>query len=337
MKRFALMFMTMVFLTGRAAADPNVFTPWDALIDDPNLGPNWQLSDDWATDLYSINGGAYQLGFGLARTDGGPRGMNALALVVDGNAIGHHETDAQQGYFDVLNGGDSNIFEDLLIMVAVEANGLDDRFGLALATDANTLDVNGLPYYHAFDPNADFVYYDPNALGYDTGRPSGIYWKTVPSYDPITYLFNRGMVSILGLEKIGLAPGASARIYYDFNDLDCRAVFNVYGSVRKKDKKTGETSILVYHTNRSLTDPNDANAQVSTFAVIPPCWVLDLDGSGRVDFADLMIIGNHLGQSVDETTPPARQRVDVDGNGVIDWQDVTAFVERYIQWCSDDQ
>ncbi len=49
------------------------------------------------------------------------------------------------------------------------------------------------------------MHYDPNALGYDTGRPSGLYWKTTPSTNPATYLFNQGMVSIYALEKIYLA------------------------------------------------------------------------------------------------------------------------------------
>jgi len=311
---------------GAGASQKTAYVPWDALIDDPNLGPNWQLSPEWATYLYSIDGGAYPLAFGLARTDGGPRGLNALKLVVDGNDTGHHETTARQGFFDVINTGDNNTFTDLLLMIAVDAGRLNESFGLTLATDVNTVDGSGHPYEYVFDPQADFVYYDPCRLGYDTGRPSGLYWNTIPDYEPTTYLYNQGMISIYALKKVNLAPGTGARIYYSFTGLDCRAVFNVYGSVQKKDKSTGLTVTQVYHTNRAVADPNDPAAQVSTFAVIPPRWILDLDGNGCVNFADMDVIGTNLGRPVDDTTEARLRLADVDGNGLIDWEDVTTFV-----------
>jgi hypothetical protein len=334
MKQFVLISMMAMWVSVAGAAVEEGFFPWDDLIDDFDLGPNWQLSTGQAqANLYSINGGAYPLGFGLARNDGGARGMNGLVFVQDGNAVGHHVSSMPQGHFEVLNSGDTNTFEDLLLMVTLDAKGLDNHVGLTLSTDANTLDVNDQAYHYNFDPNTDFVYYDPNALGYDTGRPSGLYWNTTPSTNPATYLFNQGMVSIYALEKIYLAPSASTRVYYDISGLDCRVVFSVYGSVKKKDKHTGETVTLIYHTNRDVVDANEVNADVSSFAVVPPCWSLDLDGSGRVDVADLLVIGDYLGWVVDETSPAILHRVDVDGNGLIEWQDVSAFADQVVTLC----
>jgi len=308
----------------------DAFVPWDALIDDPNMGPGWLKSDLWANYMYTINGDAYQLAFGLARSDGGPRGMNALKFSAHAQSIGHHETENQEGYFDILNTGDTNTYEDLLLLVSVDAQSLPHDFGLVIAADCNDI-TGGLSTCdsaYRFDPLMDFSFYDPNALGYDTGRPSGVYWKTTPTSEPLSYLFDRGMVTVYGLKQVKLGPdGASVRVYYDFDNLDSSAVFSVYGSVRKKDKTTGETVVTVYHTNRAVANPDNPTEEVSTFAVIPPFHPADLDENRLVDLHDLVWLKQFLGQSCAEDNTDECARADLDGNGRVDLQDAGVFIE----------
>jgi hypothetical protein len=307
----------------------DAFVPWDALIDDPNMGPGWLKSDLWASYIYTVNGDAYQLAFGLARGDGGPRGMNALKFAVGTDSIGHHETESQEGYFDILNTGDTNTYEDLLLLVSIDAQSLPVGFGLALGTDCHDIsdslaDCNSV--YH-FDPNLDFSFYDPNTLGYDTGRPSGLYWKTTPTRDPLSYLFEKGMCTIYGLKQVQLGPnGSSVRVHYDFDNLNTSAVFSVYGSVSKKDKTRGETFVTVYHTNRAVANPDSSSEEVSTFAVIPPFHPADLDKNRKVDLKDLIWLNRYMDQPCDDTGD-ACIRADLDKNGQVDLQDVAVFID----------
>ena len=309
--------------------EADAFVPWDALIDDPNLGPGWLKSDLWANYIYTVNGDAYQLAFGLARSDGGPRGMNALKFSVGTTTIGHHETESQEGYFDILNTGDNNSYEDLLLLVSIESQSLPPDFGLVIAVDCN--DSIGDPptcgISYRFDPNTDFSFYDPDVLGYDTGRPSGLYWKTTPTREPLSYLFDRGMVTVYGLKQVQLGPnGSSVRVYYDFDDLNTSAVFSVYGSVSRHDKTSGETQVTVYHTNRAVANPDNPLEEVSTFAVIPPFHPADLDKNRKVDLQDLIWLNQYMGHACADTTN-ACVRADLDENGQVDLQDVAVFIE----------
>lgn len=305
------------------------FVPWDPLVDDPNMGPGWLKSNLWANYIYTVNGDAYQLAFGLARSDGGPRGMNALKFSVGEEHIGHLETEDQEGSFEILNTGDNNTFEDLLLLVTVEGQSLGPDFGLRIAPDCNEIvnDLSTCDAVYSFDPNADFVFYDPNALGYDTGRPSGLYWKTTPVYEPLTYLFDRGMVTVYGLQQVKLPPnGGSVRVFYDFDNLNSAAVFSVYGSIKKKDKTTGETSVTVYHSNRAVANADNPLEENSTFAVIPPFHPADLSQDRQVDLRDLVWLNQYLGQACTDSTAPCA-RSDLNQDGQIDWEDVAVFIE----------
>jgi hypothetical protein len=308
----------------------HAFVPWDALIDDPNMGPGWLKSDLWANYIYTVNGDAYQLAFGLARSDGGPRGMNSLKFSVGAESIGHHETENQEGYFDILNTGDTNTYEDLLLLVSIDAQSLPHNFGLGIATDCNNI-TGGLSTCdsaYRFDPIVDFTFHDPNALGYDTGRPSGLYWKTTPSSETLSYLFDKGMVTVYGLKQVNLGPnGASVRVYYDFDNLNTSAAFSVYGSVSKKDKTTGEFLVTVYHTNRTVANPDNPTEEVSTFAVIPPFHPADLDENRKVDLHDLVWLRQFLGQTCADDNADECTRADLDGNGRVNLQDVGVFIE----------
>lgn len=289
------------------------FIPWGALESMAGLGPSWLKSDDWTEYLYTVNDRAYALAFGLARSDSGPRGANALVFVQDGDAAGHHVAEQVQGSFEVANTGDTNTFEDLVIMVTLDATQLNSDLELRMWTDANDSMI-------AFDPASDFVWYDPCDLGYATGRPSGIYALTTPSYEPVTYLFNQGMMTVVSFEQVNLEPGASVRFYYDFAFLQARAVFSVYGSVNKK----GETTI--YHTNRSVANPENPEEQVSTFAVMPPYLQADLDGNGLIDLRDVAFLGQCMGQSLAEDPNQGCPSADLDANGQVDLEDAARLL-----------
>jgi len=307
----------------------DAFVPWDALIDDPNLGPGWLKSELWTNYIYTVNGDAYQLAFGLARGDGGPRGMNALKFSADTTGVGHLETENQQGYFDILNTGDNNTYEDLLLLVSIEGQSLSPDFGLVIAVDCSDSmgDLPTCSVSYRFDPNVDFSFYDPNALGYDTGRPSGLYWKTAPTREPLSYLFEKGMCTIYGLKQVQLGPnGSSVRVHYDFDNLSTSAVFSVYGSVSKKDKTSGETLVTVYHTNRAVANPDNPLEEVSAFAVIPPFHPADLDENRKVDLKDLIWLNQYMGQSCADTTD-ACAKADLDEDGQVDLQDVVVFID----------
>lgn len=295
------------------------FWPWSALNNLEGLGPNWLKSDDWTEYLFTANDRAYELDFGLARSDGGPRGANALKFVWEGEALGHHVAEALQGSFEVANTGDTNTFEDIIVMVALDANQLNSDFGLSLWTDANESRVT-------FDPPEDFVWYDPCALGYDTGRPSGIYALTEPSFEPVTYLFNRGWISLISLEQTHVGPGESVRVYFDFDYLQTQAVFNVYGSVNKK----GVTSI--YHTNRSVANPENAKEKVSTLAVMPSYLQADLDGNGLINLRDVAFLGQCMGRGGTDPLDAACAVADLDESGQVDLDDAAqliALIQEY--------
>ncbi len=289
------------------------FMPWGVLEVVEGMGPNWLKSDDWTEYLYTVNDRAYALSFGLARSDGGPRGANALKFVHNQEALGHHVETQVQGYFDVINTGDTNTFEDLVILVALDANQLNPDFGLTLWTDANES-------LFAFDPAKDFVWYDPCALGYDTGRPSGIYFLTTPSYEPVTYLFNQGQISQVSLEQINLAPSTSARVYYAFDCLQAKAVFSVYGTVNKKGK------ISIYHSNRSVANSENAKEEVSTFAVLPDYLQADLDNNGLINLRDVAFLGQCMGQVVAGDPNQVCTPADLDANGQIDMEDTSLLL-----------
>ncbi len=289
------------------------FVPWGVLEVVDGLGPTWLKSDDWTEYLYTVNDRAYALSFGLARSDGGPRGANALKFVHHQEAVGHHVDEQVQGYFDVINTGDTNTFEDLVILVALDANQLNPDFGLTMWTDANES-------LFTFDPARDFVWYDPCALGYDTGRPSGIYPLTTPSYEPVTYLFNQGQISLVSLEQVNLAPSAFARVYYAFDCLQAKAVFSVYGTVNKKGK------ISIYHSNRSVANPDNSGEEVSTFAVLPDYLQADLDDNGLINLRDVAFLGQCMGQIVVDDPNQACAAADLDGNGQVDMEDTSVLL-----------
>jgi hypothetical protein len=315
-KRVLIIVMVLGTMSVHAQdVEPNdvPFVPWGVLEVVEDLGPTWLKSDDWTEYLYTVNDGAYALSFGLARSDGGPRGANALKFVHNQEEVGHHVANQVQGYFDVINTGDTNTFEDLVILVALDANQLNPDFGLKMWTDANES-------LFTFDPARDFVWYDPCALGYDTGRPSGIYPLTTPSYEPVAYLFDQGLISQVSFEQVNLAPSASARFYYAFDCLQAKAVFSVYGSVNKNGKRS------IYHSNRSVANPENSKEQVSTFAALPHYLQADLDGNGLINLRDVAFLGQCMGQTVADDPNQSCAPADLDMNGQVDMEDTAAFL-----------
>ncbi len=316
-QRLMICLVVLGTLTASAqTVEPNEapFVPWSVLEVAEGLGPTWLKSDGWTEYLYTVNDRAYALSFGLARSDGGPRGANALKFVHNQEALGHHVNEQVQGYFDVINTGDTNTFEDLVILVALDANQLDPDFGLKMWADANES-------LFVFDPARHFVWYDPSALGYDTGRPSGINPLTIPSYEPVAYLFNQGLISQVSFGQVNLAPSASARLYYAFDCLQAKAVFSVYGSVNKK----GKTSI--YHSNRSVANPENPDEQVSTFSVMPSYLQADLDGNGLINLRDVAYLGQCMNQAWAGDPASACASADLDADGQVDMQDAERLLE----------
>ena len=242
-----LVVLHLVVMIGVSVGASNDFDPWEPLVDDSWIyfgGPPDRLI------MHTVNGRDFEVGFDQARGDNSARGMNALKFSFKGANTGHMIATEWDGSFDIQNTGDSRTFSDLAILVSIDADARPRGFSPSLG-------VQGEPPYH-FDPKKDFGFYDHPE--YDTGRPSGYYSVTSPPGEGLSHAFERGMVSVLGIENVTLRPGTSVTVDYEFENLPGTAVFSVYG----RDSNVG----WIYHTNRAVLDDNRPESPVSTFEVV---------------------------------------------------------------------
>ena len=106
-----------------------------------------------------------------------------------------------------------------------------------------------------------------------------------PNVEPLTYAFDKGMVTVYGLSGMQpLAPGKTVNIDYGFDYLPGPAIFSVYGFIGTDPAPT------IYHTNKAFLDQNDPAGnknKISTFAVTVKG---DLNSDLVVDINDLKIL-----------------------------------------------
>lgn len=215
---------------------------------------------------------SYPISFVQAASNDKARGMNAIKFIHGGMTEGHLVSKDKSGTFKIVNTGDSNVFTDILLLIAIDADSLAPEFSM-------TVNLAGqVPYQ--LDPN-DFAYYDN-----EYGRPSGFYSITTPDTDPISYAFDTAMVGVYGVSGVtGLDPlGGTITIDYSFDHVPAPVVFSVYGYVATDPEPT------VYHTNRAFIDINNTSKKVSTFAVTVDG---DLNGDLKVDLADIAILSEN--------------------------------------------
>ncbi len=325
-----------------SAQDP-LSMPWSPLTVDVDVPANWLDVHTEPAMMYPVNGGAYTLGFQGLKNDSSPRGMKSLRFVQGDKSSGHITQSTLQGTMAIRNAGDNRTFTDLLVVVAIDANALPADFSLTL--EGHTLETEGVQVA-VLDPNSDFVYYDPNALGYPVGRPSGCYTacnavngcrSTVPASEPLSYLFDRGMVSMYAFKAVDLLPTKNIddqaslplydyRISYSVRNLYTPMSFNVYGYDAIVD--------LVYHTNRSIPGEDPKNGKVSTFVVLPQAPEADFTGDWYVDINDLALLAQHYGLAVEPETPEAV--FDLSGDGLVDRHDLEILMGSYESLCGYD-
>lgn len=246
---------------GAAPVQAALTQPWDPLVmyTDPGGAGQWESwlrpsNQDPTLPLYTVNGGTYGVGFDLQNKKGQASGMKALTFSYQGASTGHMVAQTPAGQFSVLNTGDNRTFTDLVLLVAIDADSLPATFAMSL----------GLAGQAAGYDASDFVWYDPAALGYLSGRPAGYFGETSPTREDLAYDFTAGMISLIALRgadlgpQVGSAPG-EAVIDYAFTDLPGRAVFSVYGY----DDARG----WIYHTNRSTLETGNESTPISTFEV----------------------------------------------------------------------
>ena len=249
------------------------YIPWDELTMD-----SWiDFFDGFNPLMYPVNAldvndidFSYPIAFSQAGGGDKAKGMNALKFVHGGMTDGDLVSSDLAGSFGIRNTGDNNTFTTMLVVVAIKADSLDKDFYMNLGVQGQQtykLDVN------------DFYYYD-NPFG----RPSGYYSVTDPNNEPLTYAFDKGMVTVYGLS--GMSPLASSKtvnVDYVFNSLPGPAVFSVYGFIGTDPMPT------IYHTNKAFLDKNDTSNKnkISTFAVTVKG---DLNGDLKVDIKDFRII-----------------------------------------------
>jgi hypothetical protein len=244
------------------------YIPWDELSED-----SWiQFLGDGDPNMYPVNAAddsdveaSYPISFVQAASRNKARGMNAMKFVHGGTMEGHLVSRDKAGSFQIINTGDSNVFTDILLLIAVDADDLASAFSMTVnlaGEDPYVLDAN------------DFVYYDGQY-----GRPSGFYSITDPNNEPISYAFETAMVTVYGISGVtGLdVLGGTITVDYSFDYVPAPVVFSVYGYVDDDPEPT------IYHTNRAFIDSNNPSKQVSTFAVTVDG---DLNGDLKVDFAD---------------------------------------------------
>jgi hypothetical protein len=300
------------------------FIPWDPLRYDQVNGPSWLFTYPTPQLMYTVNGGQYEIGFGLVEADGSARGMNGMKFVVDSVNTGHHTSSDLTGSFDVLNNGGRHTFKDVLLMIAVDADILSTDFSLTIANNCGTFDCDGV---YNFDNANDFTFYDPDQLDYDTGRPCGYYWATSPTREPISYLSDTAMVTVFAFKDIYLGSGQNATINYEFKNLRTSAVFSIYAY----DEDYG----YIYHTNRSQLDGNDPSVEVSTFAVIPERPEADFSEDWRVNMVDFAMLSSCWGLPAGTDPNELSYNCDLSGNGIVDIEDLSFFAEEYLQNSAD--
>lgn len=248
------------------------YIPWDELSED-----SWiQFLGGNDPNMYPVNAAvdgdiqaSYPISFVQAASGNKARGMNALKFVHGGLMEGHLVSKDKAGSFQIVNTGDSNTFNDILLLIAIGVDSLSTDFSM-------TINLSGQAPF-SFDVN-DFVYYDNQY-----GRPSGFYSITDPNVEPISYAFETAMVTVYGISGVTrLEPlGGIITIDYSFDYVPAPVVFSVYGYVADDPEPT------IYHTNRAFIDANNTSKKVSTFAVTVDG---DLNGDLKVDFADFAII-----------------------------------------------
>jgi hypothetical protein len=258
------------------------YIPWDDLTQD-----SWiDFFDGVDPLMYPANGldandidFSYPIAFSQAGGNDKAKGMNALKFVHGGMTDGDMLSSDLVGSFGIRNTGDTNTFTTILIVVAIKANSLDKNFSMNLGLQGQKpckLDVN------------DFCYYDN-----PYGRPSGYYSITDPNTEPLTYAFDKGMVTVYGLSGMSpLAPGKTVNVDYAFGSLPGPVIFNVYGFIGTDPMPT------IYHTNKAFLDKNDSSNKnkISTFAITVKG---DLNGDLKVDIKDLEIMVDNW--TVEET------------------------------------
>jgi len=142
---------TIAVISPAKAAD---YVPWEELSQDCWI----QFLGGYDPNMYPVNAAddadieaAYPISFVQAASGNKARGMNALKFIHGGLMEGHLVSKDKAGSFKIINTGDSNIFTDVLLLIAVDANNLDPDFAMTINLQGQTpylLDVN------------DFVYYD---------------------------------------------------------------------------------------------------------------------------------------------------------------------------------
>ncbi|MCF7958914.1 MAG: hypothetical protein K9M57_10745, partial [Phycisphaerae bacterium] len=251
------------------------YIPWDALTAD-----SWIMSPDQiAPNMYPVNAAdcndintSYPVSFVQAATGDKARGMNALKFIHGGQMEGHMVSQDKAGNFKITNTGDSNVFTDILLLVAIDATHLAPDFSM-------TLNLEGQPPYYLNQD--DFAFYSS-----PLGRPSGFYSITTPENDPISYASQTAMVTVFGVTGVTGLPalGGTITIEYSFDSVPAPVVFSVYGYVGTDPEPS------IYHTNRSLIDTHNNKKNVSTFAVTVAG---DLNGDLAVDLADLAMLSQN--------------------------------------------
>jgi hypothetical protein len=271
-KLILLMLIVCFIYSERALGE---YVPWDELTadwwidffdqDDPYMYPINAAND---ADIAS----AYPVSFVQATSDGKARGMNALKFIHGGQSEGHLVSSDKAGSFKIINTGDSNVFTNILLLIAIDTESLPNDFSM-------TINLEGQSPYTLSEPN--FVYYD-NFYG----RPSGFYSATNPAGEPISYAFDTAMVCVYGVSGLtGLdVLGGTITIDYSFNDIPAPIVFSVYGYLETDPIPT------IYHTNRAFIDIKNPSKKVSTFAVTVDG---DLNDDLKVNLADLGILSRN--------------------------------------------
>lgn len=192
----------LLLLTVLHPVKAGTYKPWDEITEDswidffdgndPNIYPaNAADSVEIASD--------YPVAFSQAGGNDKAKGMNALKFVRGGQSDGHLVSADHRGSFKIRNDGDTNTFTVVLVTVAIDAQRLNDDFGLSL-------NMEGRPAYRLGPEH--FAY-----CGNPLGRPSGYYRATDPNREGLTYAFERGMVTVYGVEGLssGLAPRTGNR------------------------------------------------------------------------------------------------------------------------------
>ena len=147
------------------------YVPWDILTEDYWI----DFFDDQDPFIYPVNAAdaddvkaSYPVSFSQAGGNNKAKGMNGLKFERYGRIEGHLVSSDLEGVFGIVNNGNDNYYNMLLLSVAIDAESLDEDFRMEIGIEGQlpyVLDANDFAYYENQYGRMSGVLFDYESIG----------------------------------------------------------------------------------------------------------------------------------------------------------------------------